>query len=758
MEESIMKCVTKGNSSPNGKARVYFTCHPDDFDKYFDKVCADIFKTHDPAIYYTPDMTAEFEEENKETDLGRSNLFVIPVTYKLLTEKNRAMDRDFPYAVKNRIPVLPLMMETGLDELYSDCNKFSELQYLNPFSTDHTEISYEDKLKKFLNTVLIGDELAERVRNAFDAYIFLSYRKKDRRYANELMRLIHNNPEFTDIAIWFDEFLSPGESFTDNIEKSLKNSKLFALLVTPNLLEEPFGKPNFVMEKEYPAALSYGMKILPAEMEKTNKGELLKKFDKLPSCVKPKAEQEMLKRRLVNALSLKAKAQKENTPEHNFLIGIAYLEGIDVEVDRNRGLDLIRTAAMDKLPEAMEMLRDMCRENITEGHNRTDARFWAGRIYEYYNKVYGEESPETLNSLKIYADILIESAERKSEYRLAFELSEKAYTLCCNTFGAEHEETLSAFCSFAASSEKVLEYKESLSLFQKACMLCGEALGEEHPVTMTSINNYADFYYNRGKYRKALVLYKNAYSLRVASLGKDNPDTLRSLDKLADACSKTRQHKKALELREKEYPIYLSILGESHPDTLTKLHNLAMAYGNAGKKSKAVELFKEVYDLRCKYLGEREYDTLKSLSGLSTMYMKLGKYAEASKLQVKGNLAKKPFIIMDIPASLDDSALGDEDRAKMLSLLSLADTYGKAGEKSKAVEIYENMYTLCSGILGPGNMFTQSILTMIYLNCLKFHMFGKAHKYYLKLYLSCFNMIGDLRKDLKKKTKKKRKK
>ena len=47
---------------------------------------------------------------------------------------------------------------------------------------------------------------AEGTRHAFDAYIFLSYRKKDRRYANELMRLIHNNPECRDIAIWFDEF------------------------------------------------------------------------------------------------------------------------------------------------------------------------------------------------------------------------------------------------------------------------------------------------------------------------------------------------------------------------------------------------------------------------------------------------------------------------------------------------------------------------------------------------------------------------
>ena len=27
---------TKGNANPKGKARVYFTCHPDDFNLYFE--------------------------------------------------------------------------------------------------------------------------------------------------------------------------------------------------------------------------------------------------------------------------------------------------------------------------------------------------------------------------------------------------------------------------------------------------------------------------------------------------------------------------------------------------------------------------------------------------------------------------------------------------------------------------------------------------------------------------------------------------
>lgn len=41
---------TKGN----GKPRVYFTCHPDDFDRFFEKVCADIFATHDCGFPWLP--------------------------------------------------------------------------------------------------------------------------------------------------------------------------------------------------------------------------------------------------------------------------------------------------------------------------------------------------------------------------------------------------------------------------------------------------------------------------------------------------------------------------------------------------------------------------------------------------------------------------------------------------------------------------------------------------------------------------------
>ena len=166
---AVFKLETKNKVDIDKKPRVYFTCHPDDFEKHFKKICDDIFKTHDCAIYYTEDMTEVVADDEKQVDLGRNNLFVVPVTFKLLTTPNRAMDEDFPYALKEHIPVLPIMMEPGIDEFYAKPDKFGELQYLNPHSTDPTEISYEEKLQKYLESVLISDELAKRVRAAFEA-------------------------------------------------------------------------------------------------------------------------------------------------------------------------------------------------------------------------------------------------------------------------------------------------------------------------------------------------------------------------------------------------------------------------------------------------------------------------------------------------------------------------------------------------------------------------------------------------------------
>ncbi|MBP5209062.1 MAG: hypothetical protein J6330_11485 [Clostridia bacterium] len=124
---------TKENVNPQGKQRVYFTCHPDDFQKHFESISKEILSIFDCAIWYTEEEYSDFA-----TELGQMALFVTPVTKKLLTEKCRTIDIDIPFAKKNHIPILPLMQESGLDGLYEE--RFGDLQYLEKNTRDNTAL------------------------------------------------------------------------------------------------------------------------------------------------------------------------------------------------------------------------------------------------------------------------------------------------------------------------------------------------------------------------------------------------------------------------------------------------------------------------------------------------------------------------------------------------------------------------------------------------------------------------------------------
>lgn len=690
---------TKGNADPKGKPKVYFTCYPEDFDRYFDKVCEDIFATHDCAIYYTPDMTEEIADEDKATDIGQMNLFVVPITFRLLTKPNRAMDSDIAYAKQESIPILPLMMESGIDEFYSKPDKFDKLQYLSPYSHDLSEISYADKLKKYLESVLISDEMAKRVRAAFDAYIFLSYRKKDRRYANELMRMIHKHPEFRDIAIWYDEFLTPGESFRANIDKALENSKFFALLVTPNLLETVDGRPNFVMAEEYPMAKRAEMKILPAEMVETDKTELGEKYEGIPECANPSNEAEF-KERFLDALERIAIAENNESPEHNFLIGLAYLDGIDVEFDRERGLELITSAAERGLLEAMEMLFWMYKDGTSVQVDYSEAFKWAERIYENHKEHDGEEHLSTLTSLSNLAFAYGELGDD----RKALELNEKVYALECRICGEDSPITLKSMNNLAQCYGNLGDYRKALELNEKVYNLRCVKFGEEHSDTLVSLHNLAHCYGNLGDYRKALEFNEKVYNLRCKILGEDHIYTLMSLNNLAYCNGELGDRRKELELHEKAYTWRCKILGEDHPDTLDTLHNIAYTHGALGDYRKALEVNEKVYNLRYKILGENHPDTLQSLSNQGYYYASLGDYCTALELNEKvyGWRCK---------------ILGEEHPDTFPTLNNLANAYSALGNHQKALELYEKVYSLCCKSFGeehPDTLITLSNLANAY--------------------------------------------
>lgn len=49
---------TRGRSTPQGKPSVYFTCHPQDFARYFDEIRDDILERVNCAVFYLDPKTS----------------------------------------------------------------------------------------------------------------------------------------------------------------------------------------------------------------------------------------------------------------------------------------------------------------------------------------------------------------------------------------------------------------------------------------------------------------------------------------------------------------------------------------------------------------------------------------------------------------------------------------------------------------------------------------------------------------------------
>lgn len=386
---------TRGTEAPHSRPRVYY-CGAKDSTRWFLRITEEVLNYRPNCVIWYPlseNAPAESEENSEVSsdksnamqngeeavtpDLSEMQLFLLPVTKELLDGEDPCLEEAL-YAIGECIPVLPFLFGTGLEAEYT--RVFGNLQYLQVLDDDGTAIPYEKKLEKRLASILLGDKEIEEIRAAFRKRIFLSYRKKDRALAQRLMRLIHKDPRFRDVATWYDEFLIPGKDFRELIMKQLDSCDLFALAVTPLLLESG----NFVLTEEYPAAR--GVKpILPAMLEETDVDALNENFADLPPVVDAESEQ-ALGDALEAALSAGAGDGLRN--DRKYLLGLAYLSGVDVEVDHRMGVALITEAAEAGKPEAMQKLSAIYRNGEGTPRDYDRAVLWGCRLVDHYRAVF----------------------------------------------------------------------------------------------------------------------------------------------------------------------------------------------------------------------------------------------------------------------------------------------------------------------------------------------------------------------------------
>lgn len=583
--------ITRESASPQGKPRVWFCCHPADQEIYLKSMARELLSMVNCALWYDSNPTVPTlpqEQAEKEESLSSMNLFLIPVTTRLLTQRSYDFDRQFQIAQQKHIPILPILKESGLENAFN--KKFGNLQYLDPNMIDPTALPYAEKLKQYLDSVLVGDELAAKVRASFNAYIFLSYRKKDRHQAQALMKIIHQYEFCQDIAIWYDEFLTPGENFNAEILTALEKSALFIMVVTPTLLQSP----NYVMMKEFPRAKNVGKTILAVEMKPTDWKNLNKVYPGIPPCATPNFPE--LGYQLRTALGKVIKQRKSREPAHNYFVGLAYLSGIDVEIDKERALNLIREAALSGYPEAVGKLAVMYRTGEGVVQDYKSAIQWQEKLVDFRKKEW--EHASTDSSFIRYANALwclADDYKSIEDFANAIDIWNKKFISLCQKAEIENISYAKRYLSIAYGMLGDLfnlqgKLGNVQSLLLKTIDLRLQLLRKEVNYQTArdfflSIDAIGIFYLERGKLIEARSWFEKSTSLIALKNNEGKPlisrkDTALLYTRLGTLCQKEKNYSSAMHWFMENMRLRTELANEI--DTIEERKDLAKSFKYLG--------------------------------------------------------------------------------------------------------------------------------------------------------------------------------
>lgn len=588
--------------TPLGRPKIFFCALPSEFDEYFEIISNEIFIAQDCSIWYLEKGTKITEEVLR--DLEEIPLWVFCVTPEFLLTDNDERCILWDHAVKKHISVLPLIQSLQVKEEFN--RRCGEIQWLSIAEMNVSRgLSFRDKLKNRLDEVLIGDaELRNRIFNEFSGRIFLSYRKKDQQEAIEVMKYIHDNKNCRDIAIWYDDYLIPGEEFNQNIHKELEESDCVALVVTPNLLESP----NYVMDIEYPEAVKLGKRIIPFEVVKTDEEELRRFYRNIPECITVQKKRKDDNR--LNILADEIGRKRERNAEHNYLIGLAYLFGFYMERDIKRGVQLLESAAENGSLEACSKLQLMYMkgEMVARDHNKSIR--WLRKMVDLV-----DNDPQLISEYSYVYGNLGTNLWMIGDYDEAEKVHKKGIEMltplqgCGNEdvdyyLALEHLDYANVFIIREDRRNAVEEAKKTLQIMEDLY----EKNKEDWKISALTTEAYLRLGEWYDSFDESVAYLKKALSFTLKTFEKESSQaggTLAQIyDDLAHVFQDKKRYKEAVEYYEAEIKVLDQLIGIEYQDLfgntseerrLNAMSHLADVLRYVGRETESINMMEQLF-------------------------------------------------------------------------------------------------------------------------------------------------------------------
>ena len=383
--KSTMKTIRflqTGIPDYNNRTFAYISGLPEDVEAYYPRIKNDLLNIKARAtFFFNYDIPRDLEPEMEKREVSdeeyryffvKLHMMIVIVSKAYLEVQPDTLIAEYKYAMDNHLTIIPLCFVAGLENDFSRvmnniCPGYGDIQLIYCGNNSN----YFNALKNRVLMLVNDDSIDKKIREAFSASLFISYRRVNKMEMLDLIRIIHNIPGCEDIAVWYDDQILAGEIWRETIKSAIKNSDAVILAVTPELLESG----NYVLDNEYIWAVEYNKEIIPIMLSDT---DLSKLFDSLAGLRNPIQINDT--KEIRKALSQCIQLNETYDSEKQNYMGLGYLSGFCVEKDVLRAEKLLIASAEKENEDAMRKLAEMYGYGNGLSINRDEEIKWLRRI------------------------------------------------------------------------------------------------------------------------------------------------------------------------------------------------------------------------------------------------------------------------------------------------------------------------------------------------------------------------------------------
>jgi tetratricopeptide (TPR) repeat protein len=568
----------------------------------------------DYIVSYLEAPAADLDMDLLREEIKDTSVMVLWVTEELLASRKAAgkWPSEYQFAREMSVHIIPFVKDVAL---FPEFTRLSGAIHGIGQADEDFLIKYYSQLSSYQYT----EDTVKTIRDkAFTAEIFLSYRKKNIREAREFMRKLHDIEGFETISIWYDNFLTAGRNFDDEIKESIRKSDAFVLLVTPDLATEG----NYVQTTEYPFALENGKTIIPVEAASTD----LARFESLyPDAqrVLPVDEKAALRDAFIKNLKFVVSGEPMGY-ERAYFLGLSYLNGFGVERDIGRAFRLLETAAEGDDAAALHACFPLCfhyGNGSTGCADYKKALYYRKRSVDLSERLLGAEHRDTAVAYYDMANLCAGAGD----YEQAALWSAKVTSACEKAFGLEHEYTAAAYALAGRVAIDKGDYAKSVVPLEKALAINEKVLGDNHQQVAAAYGNLGTAYMYIGDLAKAMEYSCKTMAIYEDLYGKGDSRTAMIYQNIGGIYNELGDYSAAMEWLNKALTSQQkAFMSDEHRDCAVTYNTLAVVYANMNQDKKAIEAVKKALSINVRTLGMSHPDTIGTQQSMLNLNAAIG--------------------------------------------------------------------------------------------------------------------------------------